>query len=328
MGYRGDGLTGAIGTDPQTVLADGSATPVQVIANQNNPAAAFAGGIAEFDGLANPTIALQGSVTADAPQLVIHLNATGQQNLRVSFTARDIDGTTANAVQAIALQYRIGNTGNFINLPDGSVPDATDGPSLNARQARLSVLLPTAVNNQAQVQVRVLTTNAPSFDEWVGIDDIQVTSGTIAANVAPVAVNDAYTIAENTTLNTAPAITVFEMDSDPGNYVGANEFYRYQPYNIGTPFLIQRNPDNGVRIYFSGANPVFWQRFLELRFWRDRHGSAGGRNHLHRRNSVCLPGFDGTRTGCGWKWARLQHPDRGVYGESNCLWPRHGDRQL
>src|SRR6478735_10960871 len=33
QGYRGDDLTTATGTDPQTVLADGSTTPTNVIAN-------------------------------------------------------------------------------------------------------------------------------------------------------------------------------------------------------------------------------------------------------------------------------------------------------
>jgi uncharacterized protein len=35
IGYRGDALTAATGVDPQTVVADGSATPVDVNANQN-----------------------------------------------------------------------------------------------------------------------------------------------------------------------------------------------------------------------------------------------------------------------------------------------------
>src|SRR5262245_28832657 len=37
VGFRGDDLTTVTATDPQTILADGSGTPVDVIANQTNP---------------------------------------------------------------------------------------------------------------------------------------------------------------------------------------------------------------------------------------------------------------------------------------------------
>src|SRR6188768_4243567 len=53
IGYRGDDLTVATGTDPRTLLADGSATPVDVIANQTNPDTLATGGVAEFH-ITNP----------------------------------------------------------------------------------------------------------------------------------------------------------------------------------------------------------------------------------------------------------------------------------
>src|SRR5215218_9503509 len=37
IGYRGDALAIASGADPQTITADGSATPVDVNANRNDP---------------------------------------------------------------------------------------------------------------------------------------------------------------------------------------------------------------------------------------------------------------------------------------------------
>src|SRR5215475_10002568 len=74
VGFRGDDLTTVTATDPQTILADGSGTPVDVIANQTNPNTQATGGVAEFDGIANPCIALQGSGTADAPHIVISIN--------------------------------------------------------------------------------------------------------------------------------------------------------------------------------------------------------------------------------------------------------------
>src|SRR5262245_14682450 len=65
-GYRGDGLTEVAGADPRTVLSGGAATPVDVNANRTDPAAVgLAAGVTEFE-LAEPTVAIQGSATADA----------------------------------------------------------------------------------------------------------------------------------------------------------------------------------------------------------------------------------------------------------------------
>lgn len=49
--------------------------------------------------------------------------------------------------------------------------------------------LPVAANNQPQVQVRILTTNAVGSDEWVGIDDITVSSAPFANATPPALVS-------------------------------------------------------------------------------------------------------------------------------------------
>lgn len=171
-GYLGDDAsTTAAGVDPQTILA-ANAT-IDVNANQTNPNTNTSGGVAEFDQLANPVIALQGSATADAPSLVIGLNTTGQSTIRVNYNLRDVDGSADNAAQAVALQYRVGTSGNFTNIPAGFVADATIAGTATKVTA-VSTLLPAAVDNQAQVQLRIITANATSSDEWVGIDDVAV----------------------------------------------------------------------------------------------------------------------------------------------------------
>ena len=182
VGYRGDGLVSATGTDPQTVLSLGTAV-VDVNANVTGSPSTFnTGGVTEFV-LPNPTVALTGSGTAGAPSIVIHLNTTGFQSVLVAYLLRDLDGSTDNAVQPVALQYRIGNTGNFINLPAGFVPDATTGPSLADAVFPVSVTLPSAADNQPEVQVRIITTNAPGNDEFVGIDDIAISGSPVSGMV-------------------------------------------------------------------------------------------------------------------------------------------------
>lgn len=181
-GYLGQNITTGTGVDPQTLLTVSLvANDLSVLANQANTSST-SGDVGEFDGLANPTIGLQGSGTADAPYIVIYLNTTGQQNINVAYNLRDIDGSADNAIQPVALQYRVGNTGDFTNVPAGFVADATEGPSLSGLVTAVSAVLPAACNNAAEVQVRVITANAAGSDEWVGIDDINITGSPLSGN--------------------------------------------------------------------------------------------------------------------------------------------------
>jgi Ca2+-binding RTX toxin-like protein len=264
-GFRGDNLANSPGIDPQLVLADGSATPINVIANQSSPTGNTNSGIAEFSGF----IGLRGSSVASAPHLVLYVDATGQQNVSFNFTLRDNDTSSGrNATQAVAVQYRIGNSGNFINLPAAFVPDASNNAtttsSSEAREARLRVLLPTEVNNQSQVQIRVITTDANGEDEWIGVDDIRVTSTAISANQSPTAKDDTYKVAANTTISTAVATTSLILDSDRGNYIGQSDYYSYTPAtgSFGAVRAYPTNPssNNAVRVFYSDyvASATWW----------------------------------------------------------------------
>lgn len=184
VGKRGDNLTVANDVDPQTVLAGDDPGVIDVNANQTNPNTNTTGGVTEFH-ITNPVVALQGSGTADAPYLLISINTTGANNIQMTYNLRDIDGSSDNAVQQVALQYRVGNSGSFTNIPAGYVADATTGPNLATLVTPVNVTLPAACNNQPLVQLRIITTNATGNDEWVGIDDInifEVTGPTLSIN--------------------------------------------------------------------------------------------------------------------------------------------------
>ncbi|HJZ29952.1 MAG TPA: Ig-like domain-containing protein, partial [Hyphomicrobiaceae bacterium] len=183
--FLGQDITTATGTDPRTLTTDSAvANDLDVIANQSNTAITN-GGVAEFDGIANGTIALQGSGTADAPYLVLYLDAAGRQDIRLQFNARDIDATADNAMQQLNVQYRLGETGAWINVPGGYLSDATTGPSLATLVTPVDVILPPDANNQALLQIRIMTTNAVGNDEWVSIDDIVVSSNPSGGDVTP-----------------------------------------------------------------------------------------------------------------------------------------------
>jgi endonuclease G, mitochondrial len=172
VGYRGDEIETTIGVDPQTILADGSGTPVDVNANNADPTGATSGGVYEFT-TPDPTIGMQGSGTSDVPHIVINLNTSGTTAINVAYNLRDLDLTDA-AVQQFALQYRVGNTGGYTNLPAGHVADAS-GDGAATLVTPVSAALPAACDNQPLVQVRILTVNAFGNDAMIGIDDINIT---------------------------------------------------------------------------------------------------------------------------------------------------------
>jgi hypothetical protein len=187
IGYSGKGLTYALPghPDPQTILSDGSTTPVNVWANRNDPNMADdIKGVAEFDGIDNPVVALQGSNTAPAPHIVISINTIGAANITVAYNLRDIEGSDDNAVEPVALQFRVGSSGDYTNVPAGFVADATTGPDEATLVTPVSATLPAEANNQPLVQIRIITSNAEGNDEWIGIDDINITDDYIGPTSA------------------------------------------------------------------------------------------------------------------------------------------------
>lgn len=191
VGYLGDTNAGSpTGVDPQTLTAN-DASAVDVIANQTNPNITN-GGVAEFTGANvgnNNVIALQGSGTADSPYITIHLDSTGRENIVFTANIRDIDATADDAVQQVVVQYRTSPTGTWINVPGGYIADATTGGTATQVTA-LNLTLPAGANNQSQLQIRIMTTNAGGNDEWVGIDDIVVSSSPAGVSPGTLSIND------------------------------------------------------------------------------------------------------------------------------------------
>jgi hypothetical protein len=239
IGYRGDDLTVSTGTDPRTILANGSGTPVDVNANQTNPDTFATGGVSEFDTIANPTVALQGSGTADAPHLVFHLNTTGQSNITFACNIRDIDGSADDAIQQVDFQFRVGGTGDYASIPGGYIADATTGGTATQVTPR-SLLLPAGANNQALVEVRVITTNAVGNDEHVGVDDVSVTSGpsTPVQNVIDYNGDGRtdFSVVRNTGGGPSGQITWFNSLNGPGTVSGAQ-------WGLATDFFVPNDYD-------------------------------------------------------------------------------------
>lgn len=188
VGYRGDGLASASGaSNAGAVVADYSTAIPAVLSMIVTPVPTTStgtGGVAYFPTLTDPTVALQGSGTARAPNLVIYLDSTGMQNVHLTLDVRDVDPTADNAIQQVAIQYRIGDSGVWTNInPAGTIPpaaapliaDATEA-SLASKSTPVDVTLPAIANDKALVEIRILTVDASGNDEWVGIDNIVVTA--------------------------------------------------------------------------------------------------------------------------------------------------------
>ena len=169
-GYSGSDIVAPAGTDARTILAE--STMLNVRANQTNPNTLVPGGVAEFE-ITNPTIAIKGSDTANAPYVNFLVDSRGLSNVRFRCNIRDLDGTN-NAVQQVAVQYRLDEMGPFTDVPAGYIADATD-PGTATRVTPIDVTLPSDANNITFLEVRVLTVNAVGNDEWIGVDDVVVT---------------------------------------------------------------------------------------------------------------------------------------------------------
>ena len=236
QGFRGDGLVSGTGVDPQTITANGQSV-LDVNANETNPNTFNTGGVAEFE-IANPTIALKGSGTADAPHLMLYLDSTPCpvfKSISVSYNVRDLDGSANDAVQQLALQYRIGNTGAFINVPAGFVADATD-PNAATKVSSRFVNLPHTIVNEPMVEIRFITTNAAGTDEWIGIDDINL--GCYAPTAAGVTAGGKVVTQEGRAISRA-SVQIYNTHNQSTEYAMTNQFgyFSFDGLNAGDLYI-------------------------------------------------------------------------------------------
>src|SRR3954464_6451785 len=188
IGYQGlDGIAGnnaytgnlndpsitAFTTDwentPQVKVPTNYSTPLNHGGGPTPPAVETAGELAYFTGTNvgnNNVVAYQGSGTADFPNLLLFIDASAADAVNVSFKARDVDGSADNTTQQVVVQYRIGNSGSFTNVNGGYIADATTGPNLATKVTSVSCTLPGDAAHQPGLQIRIMTTNASSTDEF------------------------------------------------------------------------------------------------------------------------------------------------------------------
>jgi hypothetical protein len=123
------------------------------------------------------------------PSLALAVNTTGQSNLTMSFDIMTIrnpyDGGSNTRIAQVDLQYRVGTIGSFTSLSsltngiyqNNTTTQTGAGVTTPQKSENKSFILPTAVNNQAVVQLRWVQRDVsgggsrPSF----AIDNVVIT---------------------------------------------------------------------------------------------------------------------------------------------------------
>lgn len=131
------------------------------------------------------SILASGSQAAGA--LIVSINTTGKTNVQVNWTVSTIL-QPASRDNSIALQYRIGSSGNFIDVGSSSTFSSTG--TISGTAANYSEILPAAANNQPEVQVRWIyweSTGTTGSRDRLAIDEITIDGNTIVSNSVSVA---------------------------------------------------------------------------------------------------------------------------------------------
>lgn len=117
----------------------------------NNTSPTSNSGAWTFNGADGIGLLASGSNAAGA--IVVAINSTGKESINVSWKAKTIL-QQASRDNSIALQYRLGTTGNFIDLGTASHVYTSQGVTAGATAVSFNLTLPTVCNNQSVVQLR------------------------------------------------------------------------------------------------------------------------------------------------------------------------------
>ncbi|MFT3787846.1 MAG: Calx-beta domain-containing protein [Tepidisphaeraceae bacterium] len=235
VGYGRDRTT-TTNVDPQTLLDEtGVATSINVNTTSGNNTN---GGVHELQ-LATPigttgngSVGLQPVDSLDDVWITIHLDNTGMSTpVHIKYDLIDVDSTALTSgtpVQKLALQYRLGSTGNFTNVPAGFVSPAADFTSgATGLTTAVDATLPADTIGASQIQIRILSANVSGQDQMVAVDNIKVfgaagSPGIIGFDATTLTVNETAGVATlnlsrpNTSIGAA-SVTWTSIDGTAAN---------------------------------------------------------------------------------------------------------------
>ncbi|KQV71561.1 hypothetical protein ASC64_06025 [Nocardioides sp. Root122] len=176
-------------TDVGTLTAEGTLTSNLVIRTGTAaPNGDSNGGVLAYPNVANKTVALSATGSVTTPLLAFHLDTTGRSGFSVDYDLQDLDSSADDQPTRVALQYRVGTSGAYTNVPSAYVSDATTAANTTVTSTHVSATLPSAVDGRPDVFLRVITLdNASGSNEHVGVDNITIAAG---GGAAPLAATD------------------------------------------------------------------------------------------------------------------------------------------
>jgi predicted extracellular nuclease len=132
-------------------------------------------------------IAMLASGSNAAGAVVIAINTIGKTNILVNWTGRTVL-QQASRDHSLALQYRIGTSGDFINLGDASQV-YTSADKAVGDFASFSLILPPALENQSLVQLRWIyweSAGTAGSRDRIALDDVSIGGATVPDTNPPV----------------------------------------------------------------------------------------------------------------------------------------------
>lgn len=151
--------------------------------NQGTSPTGNAGG---WYNLGSDGIGLLASGTNPAGAVVVAISTSGLSNISVSWNCKT-QYNQASRDNSVALQYRIGTTGNFIDVGTASTYSST-GTVNGTTSPTYTETLPAAADNQAVVQVRWIYWESNSVSgsrDKISVDNISISSGSTSTCNVP-----------------------------------------------------------------------------------------------------------------------------------------------
>jgi Ca2+-binding RTX toxin-like protein len=138
--------------------------------------------------------------------------------------------------------------------------------------------LPAAADNQAQLQIRVITTNASGNDEWVGIDDISITGTPLPTDTAP-------SVTSTTPANGATSVAVGSNIINFSESVNATTSSFTVDCGGAQTYALSASPSaDDLRFIDTKSRPALAQTFTEV---GTGYRFTAAVNHFKSKGSAC-----------------------------------------
>jgi endonuclease/exonuclease/phosphatase family metal-dependent hydrolase len=204
--------------------------------------------------LSNDGIGMLSTGSTAPGALIVAINTSGLSNINVSWVCKTILNQ-ASRDNSIALQYRVGTTGNFTDLGTTSTYSST-GKVNGDVSATFIETLPTAAENQAVVQIRWIYWESSSVSgarDKLSIDDIAISSSAGSCTFPTVTASGVSDSSADFTWPAVPSAVSYEyvFGTNPATPVSGttttNTFYHATGLNFGTNyyFHIRSNCGSG-----------------------------------------------------------------------------------